>query len=1374
MLDGSGYAQAKNINITHLTTKDGLSNNHVTAVLEDRKGFIWLATSDGLNKWDGYGFEVFKKNPNGPGSLPCNHILSLAEDELQNIWIGTNNHGLARYNTAEQKIYRYETLPDNNTIPGNIVRCITVDKQNNVWVGTNYGLAKYNGETDNFTRMAFPSEATGSLEYTLDIRDIVQIDRRTLIIQCNEGLYSLDLAAEKISKVDNPLPTIDGMLFTQKEPICFDHKNQLWIGSTRGLIKYNLVTKSYQIYRNHKNDKNSISSHNFSAIFEDSQGHIWIGTSNRGLNRYNEETDDFTVIKNETYPESQLSTDIVTNIYEDSHANLWFASMEGGAGYFNDKNSKIEYFKYNPNDPNSLSSNKIGAIHQDDNGDIWIGTKDSELNKLLNEKRAIERYRLKSESIAPSILDIEKAGPNLLYITGWETGLYAFNTKNGQFTDLMKDARINEKPISPNIKGMKLDSKGKLWLATHSADGIVIYDPALNKFFNHESPGPYNTDLLNIEYAVSFEEDSQKRLWVISYVGIYMFDGAFHAFNHDPADTQTPSTDYAYTLYEDAAKNIWIGNANGLDKIGERDGKWVTERYSNKYELPNNIKGILEDDKGYLWLSSNREITRFNPITQATKHFYIDNEMPNHEFYERSCLKSTKGELYFGGTNGLIKFHPDSLNEIEENHRVHLVDFQIFNESQKVGGENSPLTRSISDTKAIVLDYNQSVLTFEYVAVQHNKLRPLEYAYKMEGFDEHWYFVGDKRFATYTNLPPGDYTFHVKVAEGTHLRETSGTSLDLTIKPPLWRTNLAYVCYLLIILLIFYAYRKSVLYREKLKNQLALDQIEIQNVRNNNLMKLRFFTNISHEFRTPLTLIKAPIEKLMETNGQLDIEEQKYQYRLIKNNTSKLLRMVNQLMDYRKLEAGNLVLEPSQGDIIFFCRNIWSIFSPLAVKKDITYDFHTSMKSLTMEFDPDKLDKIISNILSNAFKYTLEHGHISLSIEKKEAALNPESAQAPFLSIRIIDDGVGIPEKDLPFIFDRFYSQERKGARKKEGTGIGLTLAKELTELHGGEISVKSEEGKGSDFEILLPIRKAHPLAKKEEGEPVDHFSKKEGADGAIDRKADEQQRTDSSKDTPRSKCKLLIVEDDEEMGLFLQKELSAEFKTSLAKDGEEGLRRAFFDIPHIIISDVTMPNMDGITFCRSIKSDERTSHIPVVLLTARHAQGKQLEGLESGADDYIFKPFNLAILKSRIHNILHSRRELMEKFKKGAGLEFGHEGIERKDRDLIQSIIEIVVKHIQEEKLNADFLAERINMSRSMVYLKIESLTGQSVNEFIRNIRLKRSTQLLLESGRTITEIAYAVGFNSQSYFTRSFIKQFGVSPKEFIKKHTGQPDHN
>ncbi|MCB9038178.1 MAG: response regulator [Lewinellaceae bacterium] len=1373
-MNSRSFAQTKNINITHLTTRDGLSNNHVTAVLEDRKGFIWLATSDGLNKWDGYGFEVFKKDSNDPESLPGNYILCLAEDDSQNIWIGTNNHGLARYNTAEQRIYRYEALPDNNTIPGNIIRCITVDKQNNVWIGTNYGLALYSEGTDNFTRMSFPSETTDRLEYTLDIRDIVQIDRQKLVIQSNQGLFNFDLATEKMTKAENPLPAIDRLLFRQKEPICYDRKNQLWIGSTRGLIRYNLLTKSHQIYQNDKNDKNSISSNNFSAIFEDSQGHIWIGTSNRGLNRYNEETDDFTVVKNEFYPESQLSTDIVTYIYEDSHASLWFASMEGGAGYFNDRNKKIEYFKHTPNDPNSISSNKVGAIHQDENGDIWIGTKDGELNKLLNERRTIERYRLKTASIAPSILDIEQAGPNLFYVTGWQTGLYAFNTQNGRFTDLMKGARINGKQILIDIKGMKLDSKGKLWLATHSADGIVVYDPAFDKFYNRDSPGPYPTELLSVEYAVSFEEDSQNRLWVISYAGVYLFDGAFHAFNHDPADPQTLSTDYAYTLYEDKAKNIWVGHANGLDRLYERGGKWIAERYSNQYELPNNIKGILEDDNGCLWLSSNREITRFHPATRAAKHFYIDNEIPNHEFYERSCLRSANGELYFGGTNGLIKFHPDSLDDHEEGHRVHLVDFQIFNESQKVGGENSPLTRSISDTKAVVLNYNQSVLTFEYVAVHYNKLRPLEYAYRMEGFDEHWYFVGDKRFATYTNLPPGDYTFHVKVAEGAQLREGSGTSLKITIRPPIWRTNLAYVIYLLIILLIFYAYRKSVLYREKLRNQLALDQIEIQNVRNNNLMKLRFFTNISHEFRTPLTLIKAPIEKLMESGDQLDAEEQKYHYQLIKNNTGKLLQMVNQLMDYRKLEAGNLVLEPSRGDIVSFCRDMWSVFSPLAAKKDITYDFHSSVPSLSMEFDPDKLDKIISNILSNAFKYTLEHGHIVLAIEKKESANKPEQAQEPFLSIRIVDDGVGIPEKDLPFIFDRFYSQERKGARKKEGTGIGLTLAQELTKLHGGEISARSEEGKGSEFEILLPIGKCHAPDKEEERKPADRSWEKEYTDEAMGRKADERKKADNDRDTSVPKYRLLVVEDDEEMGLFLQKELSADYKVSLAKDGEEGLRKAFFDIPHLIISDVTMPNMDGITFCRSIKSDERTSHIPVVLLTARHAQGKQLEGLESGADDYIFKPFNLAILKSRVNNLLQSRRELMEKFKKGTGLEFDHEGIERKDRDLIQSIIEIVLKHIQEEKLNADFLAERINMSRSMVYLKIESLTGQSVNEFIRNIRLKRSTQLLLESDRTVTEIAYAVGFNSQSYFTRSFIKQFGVSPKEFIKKHTGKSEHN
>lgn len=1344
------FGQKDHFNISSLTTEDGLSNNHVTAVLEDSKGFVWIATYDGLNRWNGYEFEIFKKENDNPNSLPGNFIISLAEDQSKNIWIGTNNSGLVKYDVSEEKFYRYSTIPgDENSIPGNIIRYIEVDTQNQIWIGTNYGLAKYDPEQDTFKRFRFPKGM--SLESTVDVRRIAQINEEELLIQNNQGLFTLNTFNEIIQKVGYDVPFYNERLFTQNEPFLLDSYSNLWIGTVEGLIRYNTKTGEFKKYKNDETDKNSISSITFSVIFEDSRRNVWIGTSNRGVNKYNRENDDFTVIQEDFKSRNSLTNNIITNIYEDSNSNIWFSTQEGGVNYFNYKSRKFEYFIHNHLDKSSVSSNKIGSFHEDAKGNIWIGTKDGGLNKFLKDKKVFERNYVSTAFISPSILAMEDQSDDELYITGWETGLYSFNTSNGVSTNLMKEVEIDKKPLPINIKGMTLDSNNNLWLAVHEKNGIMVYDVDAKKFYTANNPGPFDPTLLNTEYAVSIIEDSKKRLWVVSYVGIFMFDSVLHDFRQIPDDSNTISSNYAFDLMEDSKGNIWVGSSGGLDKITELDGEFNVERLNDKYPLPKNIKGILEDESGNLWLSSHQEITKLNPETGEIKQYNINNDMPNQEFYERSRLKSSNGEMYFGGINGFLKFHPDSVRENDIEPKVHIIDFQIFNESQVVNGENSPLLKAITETDEINLSYNQSVLTFEFVGLNFNPYQKLEYAYKMEGFDDQWYFVGQKRFATYTNLPPGNYTFHVRLAEGTNIQE-AGTSLLLNISPPIWMTKWAYAAYFILIALIFYFFRKSILFREQLRNELKLEKLEIKNVMETNLMKLRFFTNVSHEFRTPLTLIKAPIEKLVRTAGQLDREEQRYHFELIASNTNKLLSLVDQLMDYRKLEAGSLVLEPSQGDIVEFCRKVWSIFNVLAEKSNITYEFHTEIKSHMMAFDADKLDKIISNLLSNAFKNTNEEGHISLRIERE---YTDKEALSGFINIIVKDDGVGIPTKDLPRIFQRFYSVRRRENNEVKGTGIGLALSKELAELHKGEITVVSKKDEGATFKLMLPFG-----IKDIDGSLI------ELAKEVKSEKVDKQIETKIFGFKKSDKEKILIVEDDDELRLFLEKEMGNSFNVIQAKDGKDGLSKAYIDVPDIIISDVTMPNMDGFEFCQSIKADDRTSHIPLILLTARHAQEKQLEGFEAGADDYIIKPFNVEILKSRINNLLTSRNELVNKFKNSTGLVFSSKSGEDKDENLIQTIIDIVLENIEVEKINADFIAERVNMSRSLVYLKIEALTGQSVNEFIRTIRLKKSIQLLKSDTKNITEVAYSVGFSSQSYFTRSFIKQFGLSPKEFSNK--------
>ncbi len=1344
-------AQIPNYNIHSLTTTDGLSNNYVTSVLEDDKGFIWVGTYDGLNRWNGYEFEVFKNQKDNINSLPGNFILALAEDGKGNIWIGTNNDGLARYNISEQRFYRYQTeAADESSLPGNIIRCITTDTDGHVWIGTSYGVARYNAENDNFKRLSFPKGS--GFESVVDVRRIIEVEKGELLVQGSLGLFSLNTSTNIMEKHRYDFQKDDEALFTRNEPICLDSKDNLWIGAPEKLLKYNLKSGTLKTYRNN-NSRNGINSTTFSDIYEDRNQNIWIGTSNKGVNLYRSATDDFSIIKEELSRQNGLSNNIITNIYEDSNSNIWFCTQEGGINYFNSGFKQFEYFLHNRLDSNSISNSKVGAIHQDKAGDIWIGTKDGVMNKYKVQKKCFEKYTVQTDYVGPSILGIAQKNEKELFVTGWEMGLFSFNTKTGKSLNLLKNLEKTGRNLPVNMKGLGLDHKGNLWLASHEKQGIHVYNTKNKKLYNSTNPGTYDSVLMATEYAVSMMEDSKKRLWIISYAGVYMYDTLIYAFKHIPGDSSTVSSSYAFDLIEGRNGDFWLASAQGLDKIVEKEGYFLVQRMNSIYKLPNNIQSLLEDDHGNIWMSSNQEITKFNPETGKIKQYTIRNEMPDQSFFERSKLKAKSGEIFFGGIQGFVHFHPDSLLEQDNEIPVYITEFQIFNKLQIAGAEDSPLTKSILETETIKLKHNQSVLTFQFAGLSYNPYKPLEYAYKMEGFDEDWYYVGKKRFATYTNLPAGNYTFKVKLSEYDSLLQ-SGVALDVIIAPPLWRTWWAYAGYFVLILIIFYWYRKTILTREKLRSELKLEKIETKNVMESNLMKLRFFTNVSHEFRTPLTLIKAPLDKLLSQNTGMDSKEQLYQYKLIEANSNKLLTLVNQLMDYRKLEAGSLVLEPSLGDIVSFCQKVWFIFNGLAVKNSITYEFNPAIERHIMLFDADKLDKIISNLLSNAFKNTDEGGHISLDIA---LAYEENSKEAGTVLISVKDDGVGIASKDLKRVFQRFYSQPKNpGNEEVKGTGIGLTLSKELAELHHGHISVKSKKGIGSTFTLQLPFnRNIDILDEEPHQEVITHENVIKELENKIFGKADQ------------IKQKLLIVEDDSDLRLFLEKEFAEDFEVVTAKDGKEGLNKARKDAPNIILSDVTMPKMDGFEFCRHIKTNEETSHIPLILLTARHSQEKQLEGLEAGADDYIMKPFDIKVLHSKLNNLLHIRNRLINRFKSGTELVFEDEGIENQDASLIQRIIDIVLDNISEERINADFIAERINMSRSLVYLKVSALTGQSVNEFVRNIRLKKASQLLKKNAHNITEIAFLVGFSSQSYFTKSFIQQYEVSPKEFKNRH-------
>jgi signal transduction histidine kinase/DNA-binding response OmpR family regulator len=970
-----------------------------------------------------------------------------------------------------------------------------------------------------------------------------------------------------------------------------------------------------------------------------------------------------------------------------------------------------------------------------------VGTGNGVLNELTSDKACFKHYVIDKNKPNASITDIKAIGKNEFYISGWGLGLYHFNNATGESVNLLKNipGLDYNKTVYENIRSFTIDKKGRVWLAVHSDKGAVVYDPNLNKVFNATNFGSFNKQILGVPFPGKILIDSKDRIWITSYSGLYMFNGnAYYEFKAAENYSLSISSNYVYAVYEDSQGNIWVGSSAGLDKITiDKENIAIEKQSIFQQNLPKNIKNIIEDNNHQLWLSYNNELVLYNPQNKQIRFFQINKDVPLLEFSEQVCAISNSSHIFLGTTGGLLTFHQNNTAHESEHVPVYFTDFRLFNESQKVGVKNSILKQSILKTKTIYLKHNQNFISIEFTPLKINSQEEITYEYKLMGVDKDWVNPGVHRLITYANIQNGSYAFHVREANNSENMNQSEAVLHIIISPPFWKTKWAYAAYSLLLLLALYLFRKTILNREKLKNDLVLQKIKIQNVEENNLMKLRFFTNISHEFRTPLTLIRVPLEKLIKNYKQLDPEEQLYQYELMFNSTNRLDKMLSQLMDYSKMEAGSLVLEPGIGNFIEFCSKIFDNFKVLAQQKEINYTFNTQIQSIIMAFDADKLEKVLSNMLSNAFKNTPAKGKITFNI-------SGESNQK--IIIQIADNGIGIPKKDLPHIFERFYVvQNLKGV---QSTGIGLALAKELIETHQGEIWVESEENKGSIFSIQIPTS-IEPTASNHTSEEL--------IDEEKSNKIAENSRAD----------KLLIIDDDHEMLSYLKHELSFEYEVLTATNGEEGRDKAMQENPSLILSDVMMPKLDGIELCELLKKNDLTSHIPIVLLTAKHSDEAKIEGLSSGANAYLIKPFNKDVLLLTITNILNNRKQLFEQFKSNSGFHYENEEIESADQKLIQGIINLILDNISNTKINADFIAKRVFISRTVLYTKIEALTGQTVNEFIAQVRLKKAKQHLLNPDTNISEVSYKVGYSSQSYFSRSFTKAFGFTPREYVNRN-------
>ncbi|QVY66918.1 hybrid sensor histidine kinase/response regulator transcription factor [Polaribacter sp. Q13] len=1369
----------------HISTDKGLSQGDVNSIYQDPKGFMWFATHDGLNKYNGYEFTIYKPDANLKNSIGSNLIYAVTGDEKGNLWIGTTGSGLNYYNKSTGGFTHFIHDENNkNSITNNHVISIYKDKKDQLWVGTADGL---------------------------DLVDLKQ------------PLDSLKFKHYKLgdNKISNSLAT------NKIYSIFEDSQDQIWIGSTKGLFKRTRAKNGEFYFRSVNNRINLVNSP-VNCIAEDSKGNLFIGTGN-GLHVFKANFN-----KNKVY---KLQNGFFNGLKVDKNDNLWAGTNNGLLYFENKKNTKdislTKRFVYDPKDTKSISKNIVKTIYIDNTGILWIGTNGGGVNKMDPERKQFKHIKktLDTKSLSyDKIRSIFEDSSNNLWIGTEGGGLNILFKENdngsyANFTNLQKIKKpfaiaeithrnslfvgaedtpglyeidldnlknIQESDIKPipeisySVFSILEDSNKNIWIGTYSG--------GVHRWLLNKKTGAYTKDVLSYRSTNNtglssniirnIYEDSDHNIWFATSNGLCKLkpteieknNPKFEVYKNDPKDKNSISHNYILALYESKKGDLWVGTfGGGLNKMetNEKDNTVTFKTYTERDGLPNNvIKAILEDAENNLWISTNKGLSKFNPENNTFKNYDVNDGLQDNEFQELASLKRRDGEMLFGGINGFNAFYPEDIKDNPYKAKSVITSFSISNKPIKRGEEINGhiiLKEPINETSEINLKYDENSFSFEFAAIHYSAPNKNKFAYKLEGFDKDWVYTNaTKRFATYTNMAPGDYTLLLKASNNDGIWENSETKLHINITPPFWKTTLAYFLYFFLILAIFFGFWRNTVTKARKKHDLELANLEKQKEEELQHIKLEFFTNISHELRTPITLIKGPLEYLQKKGAAVKPEVAQEQFGLMRKNANYLLSLVNQLLDFRKINQGKMRLVMRNSNISAFIKEVAEPFQFLSHKKHIKLSFNTTDPLLKSWFDHEALEKTINNLLSNAFKFTPKNGTIDVNITNEKVANGIVNKE--YIIIEVKDSGIGIPSNKLEAIFERFNT--KKDANKNnnpEGIGIGLSFTKSLIELHQGTIKVSSEPGQGALFTVKIP-------ANKEEYENLPEISCKESTDLDYVRRSSENESfaidlddetTDESISKDRSKSPvLLVVDDNKDIRTFIKQALGDDYTIFEAENGQEGFEIAKKITPNIIVTDLAMPIMDGLQLCKKIKTTKTTSHIPVLILTAKLSQESELEGVKLGADDYIRKPFDIELLNLKLKNILQQRKNLRVRFNQEITLQPKEVTVTSSDERFLQQAIEIVEKHMMNTDFSVEMLVKEMGHSRSNLYLKFKEITGLSSSEFIRSIRLKRAVQLFESTDLSVKEIMYMTGFNTASYFAKCFKKQFGVKPSDYVRK--------
>ena len=1318
--------------------KDKLSNSHVNNIFQDRYGHIWVCTDNGLNVFDGSDFKTYYHRQNDTTSLCDNSVLTVLEDKKGNFWVGTTS-GIQLFNRDTEKFttihFTYPRVTDFSYFS-----CILEDSKGNIWLST--------------SRSGAICLRAGS-------------HQPIYFMQTNSNICS------------NKINT----LFE-------DRFGNIWIGSQdNGISILNIQNHTLVNYSSNSGDKNSLSSNKVFSILENVDGNILVGTIDGGINLFNYSdkrfirnyipsgnvvftmkrgtknnlwigTDGFG-LKSYNYNTKQITsyeTDLNTvdlrkakvhSILQDNQGNLWIALYQDGILMIPEKKKVFNNVGFNPfYSEKSIGSECVLSILEDSQGKVWIGT-DGDGIYRLDSKRKVEKHYSYDKLNASVILSIFEDQQKRIWIGTYWSGLYLYDSSSDSFRKI--PLNVNGKDIK-DINIIRGDNNGNLWIGTNE-NGLCAFNPASNQIRS------YTYDILKSGNQISSNSvltifTDNHLVWIgTSSAGLSCLNTLTNTFT-DYNKVSKKLNNNITAIIRDKQNNLWVGTKQGLFCINTKKG--TDKIYTVADGLANSsITGIEVDKHDNLWVSTSLGLSHFNQTNHNFINYFVSDGLMNDEYRRGAYFQSKSGELFFGGTEGLSSFFPFKIEEPAQLKNLVFTNLFIYNEKIEVG-DNSYLKKNINVTEKITIDHNIKSFSLGFVAIEYNNPGKVVYQVKMDGFDNEWKTLPmGSKLATYTNLRYGDYKFHVKACFQNS--KPIERSIEIVVLPPFWLTWLAKLIYFLVILALgYWGYKRMLKTMEKRKNELQKDN-EKQIMQS----KLQFFTDISHEIRTPLTLILTPVEKLIKETPEGSLRNT---YKLINLNGQRILRLVNQIMEMRKLDRGQVKLFASETDVQEFIREIAASFENIIAERKCELNLEFANDLPKVWIDHEKMDKVIFNVISNAFKYTPKDGKINLKVDTFQDDLR----------IRISDSGPGIPENQRERIFNRFYQIQNESNFNKIGTGIGLHLSRSLLEIHHGTIYVEDCTDSGACFTIRIPLNNNYlkPDEKTKTQPTVSLAGLVQPSLGA--EIPEESERERSFQPTNKFKYKVLVVEDNKDIRSYITEILSKEYQIIQAENGNVGLELSIQELPDCIITDVMMDGMDGIELCKKIKTNDKTCHIPVIILTAKTSVEQRIEGLEVGADSYIPKPFNIDHLQIRVSKLIELRQTIKNKYE--GKYEVAQEQIKIKsvDEKLFEKFETIVKEQLDNPDLSIEIISQQIGISRSQLQRKLKQITNQNPSDYLKTMRLKYAAILLTSKNLSISEVTYACGFASLSHFSNSFREFYGMSPSRYVEINKNKPPQN